>query len=484
MTLDMNVKNLPKEDTKEDKKVNVQEREIKSSKKPKSKKTVILRIILIVFLLLVLGGIGYLVWKGYIISKDIGFNFNTSSLITNKEPELKKDSSGNYTNVLLVGIDTRENSSLLNTDTIILLSYNYSENRIVMLSIPRDFHVETYEGSKWYQRINAVYASAENDNEGTGLEALTKTVERVTGKEIQYEAMVNFNALVEIIDTVGGIDVNVENSFTDYMYPDGYDYKKVSFVAGPQTMDGKTALEYSRSRHSSQNNEGSDYARARRQQKVISALQEKILSSETLTSPKALMGIISSISNNIKVSEFTIEDVEAGINLGKKYQNNDGKSYSFVLDPTSGNYSLVEVKTMDSGAYATGPVEGFGEYTNIKEYVDIIMQQPVLYSEQPAIYVYNTGLGYTETSTKVKELKEEFPYLNIVFSTTLFNDKEGTVVYSSSEDYPGTISVLSEYLKTENTVQPEYITSKLGYGNVTILLGKEIQLETIEESGI
>ena len=447
----------------------------------KGKKGLKIAIIAIV-ILVILGGATYAIYKGYTLSKAIGFKLDSESILNTKEPELKKDSTGKYTNVLLVGIDTREKTELFNTDSIILISYNYETNDVLMLSVPRDFNVQITEGIKWYDRINSVYASAENREDGSGLDALEKSVETVTGMEIQYHGMVDFKAFTEIVDTVGGIDINVENSFTDYSYPKGKLYETVTFKAGPQTMDGDTALKYARSRHSQQNNEGSDYARARRQQKVIIALKDKILSTETFTNPRKIMEMVASLANNIKVSEFTLEDIEAGLNLAQKFESEEGEVYSFVLDPSIGNYSLVETKILESGAYAIGPKEGFGVYTNIREYVEYMNKYPAMYSEKPIIYVYDTGIGYQLAREKTLQLKKDFPYLNIVFYGTLYKDKEGEVVYTSSEDFPNTVTTLSKHLEIENQTKPEYITTNIGSNSVIILLGKDIT--TIEESEI
>jgi len=94
-------------------------------------------------------------------------------------------------------------------------------------------------------------------------------VEELVGEEIQYYAMIDLKGFVNLIDSLDGTYINVENSFTDYMYPadNNVGYQTVTFTAGPQTMDGDIALKYARSRHSMDNGEGSDFARARRQQK-------------------------------------------------------------------------------------------------------------------------------------------------------------------------------------------------------------------------
>jgi LCP family protein required for cell wall assembly len=438
---------------------------------PNKRKSVFTKILVFFFILLTIGGIGFFLWKTGKITKSVGFKFNPAEIISAKDPELKKDTKEEKTNILLIGVDSRSGNFISNTDTIIVASYNYETNNISMISIPRDFYVEVNPQTKWFGRINSVYSTAESKKEGDGFIKLTETVEDVTGLEIQYYAMVDFKAFVEIVDVLGGISVNVENSFVDYRYPSGLDYKTVKFTAGPQIMDGKTALEYSRSRHSMQNNEGSDYARARRQQKVIAAIQEKIAQSETLKDPKAIMGIFSSLVNNVQVSEFTITDIQAALSLLDEYKDAGGNTYSFVLDPYSGNRTLVETKSMPSGAFALGPVEGLGKYTKIHEYVKTILNKPKLYSENPTIYVYDIGLGVAEVKATITKMKEEYPYINIIQSQTLFKDKEGTYVYSNEEKYTETISVFSKFLKTENNAKPEFLKSNLSSSGVIILMG-------------
>jgi len=449
----------------------------KTSEQKKRKITIGLIVITILTLV-----IGFLIYKGYIFSHNFGFRFRPGSLISKEEKTLKKDSSGNFTNALLVGLDTRENGGLLNTDTLILASYNHKTNDLTLLSIPRDFHVEIQNGMNWYGRINSLYNIAEQEEEGSGINELRKSVEEVTGQEIQYYAIVDFKAFTEIIDTVGGIDINVENSFTDYRYPLGIGYQTVSFTAGPQTMDGETALIFSRSRHSLQNNEGSDFARARRQQKVILALKDKLLSSESLTKPKTLVGIFSSIAGNVRISEFTMEDIEAGLELAKKFEEKGGDVFSFVLDPTIGNYELVEKVPLESGAYAIGPKLGLGDYDDIHEYLQLMTKNPKLYTENAKIFVYDTGAGFQTAQNMTKDLQEAFPYIDITFAGTLRSDQEEIVVYSQTDEgeennYTETVSKLKRFLNTELTQQPEYITTNLNGEDVTILLGKSVELK-------
>ena len=194
----------------------ISDRELEKSKpfkqnmegKPKSKKRKWISIVLTLLLISALGVGIYSAYKGYKITKDIGFNFDPGQLIEKpKEPELKKDSTGKFTNVLLVGIDTREKTKLLNTDVLIVASYNYETKNIVMVSIPRDFEAQVNPDKYWFNKINSSYAVNEQKKEGSGLPQLQRVVEGVTGMEIQYYAMIDFKGFVVLIDSVGGIYV-------------------------------------------------------------------------------------------------------------------------------------------------------------------------------------------------------------------------------------------------------------------------------------
>ncbi len=456
-----------------DTKVKKEQNEIPLDKKKQS----YWKYILFVILFAVIGVGIYYGTKIYRMSKDIGFKLDANTVFTDAKPELKKDSTGNFTNALIIGVDTRENGNYANTDTMIFLSYNHTTHNIVMISVPRDFLVETDKTTHWYNKINGVYSYNESLKQGSGLEALKTTIEEVVGQQIQYYAMVDFKAFTQIIDAVGGIDVNVENSFTDYYYLDS---TTVSFTAGPQTMDGETALKYARSRKSLDNGEGTDYARARRQQKVISALQEKIISTDTLANPKTLIQILSSISDSIKVSEFTQDDIIAALTIGKDMLQNGNKHYSFVLDPASGNSQLIEVKGDPNVEYTIGPKLGLGKYDDIHEYVNLVLTKPAIYAENPIVYVYNTGLGASGTTLKVNQLKKEYPYINILQSYANIGTYSGVTIFSTTEGFSESVKELSTFLNTQNTIKPETITTKFNYEGVAILFGEENETQLSE----
>lgn len=459
------------------KKVKINDAKHIKAKVVKPKKKINKKIILL-FVLIALCVGGYFAYKTLAFSNDIGVKFGTGDLINSitKTPELKKDTTGKYTSALIVGIDTRGGTSQLrNTDSMIIATYNHDTKNLTMISIPRDFYVQV-PNEGWYTKINAIYAHGESLKKGNGINYLATTLTGVTGISIQYKAMVDLTGFKKIIDAVGGVTVNVENSFTDYRYPTEQKgkpvYETVSFKKGPQVMNGETALKYARSRKSFDFEEGTDFARAERQQRVIEALKNKIVSSETLLNPQKVMDIMDAIQDNVKLTGVDLSDIQAGIALAKKYKESPGNTYNFVIQPSFGQSQVV--KRGQGTLYTIVPVAGANNYTGIKALVKLCLTKPEIYDENPMIRIYDIGLGNAATKAKADAIKVKYPYLNITYMGTLYSGKTGTIIYGHDSIYKGSVDELNAYLKGTSTTKPDYITSNLNNENVTILFGKAV----------
>lgn len=201
----------------------------------------------------------------------------------------------NHKNILILGIDSVENkpNSPQLTDTMLLASINLKTGKINTLSLPRDLWSNAYQ-----TRINALYEYGKERYPENPKRFPTEVVSELTEIQIHHTITLSLEQLAELVDIVGGINITVPNTFTDTEFPrDDVDintasqeelYETVTFEKGPQTMDGKTVLKYIRSRKSSDITQGTDNARASRQQEVITALLEKIQSKAVLTSPDTL----------------------------------------------------------------------------------------------------------------------------------------------------------------------------------------------------
>lgn len=165
---------------------------------------------------------------------------------------------------LLLGSDSRDDGEPARTDTIMLARVDPLMNKVTLISIPRDTRVEL-EGHGT-QKINAAYAF-------DGVAGTVEAVESLTGQPISQVAIIDFNGLTQLIDAIGGITVNVPVAVNDPQYTG------LVLPAGPQQMDGKTALLFSRVRHGF---DYGDFQRQADQQLVIQAIVDKLRADPTL----------------------------------------------------------------------------------------------------------------------------------------------------------------------------------------------------------
>jgi polyisoprenyl-teichoic acid--peptidoglycan teichoic acid transferase len=292
------------------------------------------------FLLFLIFGIAAALFIVYIKKPELLRNLMEPVQIVSsvaKEPKILKKTDGRI-NVLLLGVDSRSGGSAAGTyltDTIMVVSVDEKGENPVLISIPRDLWVEN---NATKSKINAFYAINKNslksqkdpDYEEKSIQEFKKVVESVVGIPIHYYVIVGFDAFNESIDSVGGITVDVENTFDDYEYPiegkenafpESERYMHVHFDKGKQEMDGKKALIYARSRHSTNPVESGDFARSRRQQKVLEALKDKILSKDVLLNLDSLKGLYQSYKDNVQTDVSLTETILFVQSIGNKELN-------------------------------------------------------------------------------------------------------------------------------------------------------------------
>ncbi|MEY4723287.1 MAG: hypothetical protein RLZZ324_800 [Candidatus Parcubacteria bacterium] len=228
-----------------------------------------------------------------------------SHLVSSPDRKLAGESDDRI-NILLLGMGGEGHEGPNLTDTIMVASIKPSTRQVALLSVPRDLLVPVPDHG-WY-KINAVNAFGEKDSAGRGGDASRTVLEGLLGVDIPYYIRVDFNGFKDLVDGVGGVDIHVDRTFTDYTYPtEDYKVKTIGFKEGWQTMDGATALEYARSRHGN-GGEGTDFARAQRQQKVLDALRAKMLSAKTYANPVTIANTLSAlranISTNLQIGEL------------------------------------------------------------------------------------------------------------------------------------------------------------------------------------
>lgn len=175
-------------------------------------------------------------------------------------------------NVLLTGYDSRDELYL--SDVLMVARFEEDSKEVKLLSIPRDFYVKIPDADEPYQKINAAYAIG-------GPELAVKTVEELTSISIDHYAAVDFKGFTKAVDAVGGVPVDVEQTY----YEKGY--SEINLKPGRQTLSGEQALAYVRFRHDPHG----DFGRIERQQQLLSALTEEVVSVRGLRDIPELVGV-------------------------------------------------------------------------------------------------------------------------------------------------------------------------------------------------
>ena len=233
------------------------------------------------------------------------------------------------TNFLILGREGPSTGSGQNragtdlTDTMILVSVHQSGDT-VLLSIPRDMWIPSLRA-----KINTAYYYGEQRQPGSGGIVLAKAaVEEVIGQPVHYAVVIDFLGFEKMIDLLGGVDIDVERSFVDHKFPlagkendecDGDPqflcrYETIQFFAGRQHMDGRMALKYVRSRQA-EGDEGTDFARSRRQEKLVLAIRSKLLSRPVITNLKLLRALYQQMAQSV-VTDMTSQIYPALAKVG------------------------------------------------------------------------------------------------------------------------------------------------------------------------
>ena len=258
-------------------------------------------------------------------------------------------------NLLVMGYGGSGHDGAYLTDSMVVMSLMPQSHHTTLISVPRDLWVQIPPGSGQYHKLNYAYVDGSNNGTnpvGGGTEAAQK-ISLITGLDVKYWLTINFTGFRDFINSIGGIDVYVPDSFTAN-YPINDDpsinagWKKIHFSKGMQHMDGETAIEYARARYVLDNPaEGSDFARSARQQIMIKAALSKVKSISTWPSMyNALTALQHTIYTNLSLADlmqFALKmDLNNAHRVGLSNQNvlvdsvaSDGE---YILLPANGNW--------------------------------------------------------------------------------------------------------------------------------------------------
>lgn len=284
------------------------------------------------------------------------------ALQDNIDPTQLKGEGDGRVNILVIGIGGAGHPGGQLADTIMVISIDPINNTATMLSVPRDFYLKV--PNYYSMRINEIHAVGEDNKQqkanGGGPALLSENLERVLGIPMHYFVRVDFQGFIDAIDTVGGIDIEVKDSVFDPFIEKSFGSGNYGFSikTGTHHLDGATALQYGRSRKTS-----SDFARASRQQEVLIALKNKVLSLSTLSNPLKVSSLISAAGNHVR-TDLTIDEIMKLLTIGKRIENST-IDY-FVLTNAGDNYLA---SRNIGGASVLIPKAGLDNFTQIQKFV-------------------------------------------------------------------------------------------------------------------
>ena len=294
-----------------------------------------------------------------------------SSVVSTQQPFYSTQNgymnTSDRTNVLIMGYGGGTHDGAYLTDSMSVISLIPSTQHTSLIAVPRDLWIQYPPNSGQYTKLNAVYETAAgytNKDPKSGGDATAQKIALITGLNVKYWVTINFQGFRKLIDSIGGIDVYVPDSF-NACYPANDDanvnaaWKIVQFNKGMQHMNGETAIEYARAREpldvcstkASQNlAELTDFGRSARQQIMVKAVLTKFKQSSTwprlYNAMDALKGAIYTNMSLADLGEFALkmnlnDPKTAHIGLSNQnvlVDNNDG---GYKLLPANGNWAAI-----------------------------------------------------------------------------------------------------------------------------------------------
>jgi len=448
-------------------------------KKIKSISKLITYILIIFIILLIFFGVD-IITSGENLAQtlgNVGLWGQIKHLIGSEDKKLDGEDEDRI-NILLLGMGGIEHEGPYLTDTMILASFKPSTKQVALISIPRDLTVPI-PGYGW-RKINNANSIGEVNNPGAGGELAKQVISQVFNIPIHYYVRIDFAGFKKIVDDLGGVAIEVENALDDEHYPvPGKEtattterYEHLYIEAGKTQMDGELALKYVRSRQA-KGIEGSDFARSKRQQQVLTAVKEKGLSFGTLANPYKVSRIMDTLAQHLS-TDLEVWEIIRLFNLGKDVDQESFIHRVFDDSPTGLLYSALT----EEGAFILQPKAG--DFSELQLVVKNIFDPELAAKMQPKRIEIQNGTKINGLASQTAQYLQSLGYQVTRLKNAPTQDYQKTVIYNLAENPEDkTTAELADLLKAEvaQTI-PDWAeattTSQVSpYTDILIILGQD-----------
>lgn len=415
-------------------------------KRPPIKK--ILKWVSIGLLIAVLITAGYFIYRFFVTGSQIFQSGNIVNAVFAPPKELKMDENGR-TNVVMFGTseDDPGHDGADLTDSMMIVSADQKTKEAFLVSIPRDLYVDYKRAcpAGYRGKINTLYSCVKGaEGEEAAQAALRQKVGEIFGLDIQYSVQLNYAALREAVDAVGGITVNIESDHPDGILDRNFDWDcprglyscyNVKYPNGPAQLNGKQALYLARARGANGITYGlgnANFDRENYQRKILVALVSKASSAGTLANPVAVNALLETLGKNVRTN-FDAEEIKTLISLARDIDTS--KIASLVLNSSDG--PLVITGSAD-GQSIVKPALGLFDYSALQAAVLAYATGDMASLEKASIDVLNASDQAGAAQNKAKIVTENKLKVNVVGDAPSAMDVAPIQIFDVSKDKPGT----------------------------------------------
>lgn len=472
----------------------------------KKKKHPVLKFILFLLLIALIGGGIYAYNYFNSIVKDVTGDGDLASLIfSDKKTPLAQDEHGR-TNVLVFGTegynmnDPNYDGGYL-TDSMMMVSFDQETGDIKAVSLPRDLHYGSCTGTG---KLNEVfycnydtYDLDVNDpenvkaHEKAGQDALAEAFEEILGVQIHYKVHVNWQAVIQIIDAIGGIDVvftygeehwDGDETAIEVSDPRGlsdaygwevfYEYPTMQVIH----LDGGNALAVARTRnsHGGYGAMQGNFSREYFQQKIIEATIKKLKKDKStyLTNFNAVTGLLNAVGDNLRTT-FGATEIKTLMRLGTELNITEMETLSMV-ENYDGNAAMMTTGMLNGISYVL-PTAGDRTWYMIHSFIQERLYASAFSQEKAQIVVLNGTETPGLAATKQEDMQYEGFKISMIGNTPDdFGEVPTTIIYKLTDSKPQTLDELKKYFGVEESGNaPESLAEFTEDADFIVVLGDD-----------